>query len=99
MDSNGGAARSNIDMMGQREIAKAKIARDVSQCTGKLGFRPQPSNVSDKPLYTIEHPTLRLRRGEVFQGTPVPKRFYPRARALRFSTSGMLERGPERTNP
>lgn len=40
VDSNSAAVRSNVDMMGQREIAKAKIARNVIQSTGKLGFRP-----------------------------------------------------------
>lgn len=99
VDSNGTAARSNVDMMGQREIAKAKIARDLTQCTGKLGFRSQSSNVSDKPLYSIEHPPRRLRRGEVFQVTPVPKRFFPRARALRSSMSECLSAAPERTWP
>lgn len=40
VNSNGAAVRSNVNMMGQRKIAKAKFARDVSQCAGKLGFRP-----------------------------------------------------------
>lgn len=38
VNSNGAAVRSNVNMMGQREIAKAKIARDIIQCTGKLGL-------------------------------------------------------------
>ena len=54
---------SHVDMMGQREIGEAEIARDIPQCVGELDFAAQFPNIPDKGLYTIEHPWLRLRSG------------------------------------
>jgi hypothetical protein len=74
MNSDRCAAPANVDMVGQREIAEAEIARDLAERFGERRFGLEASDIPDKCIYTTEHPTLRPRRGRVFQVTTVPQR-------------------------
>ena len=60
---------SNIDMVRQREVAKAEIGREVAECTSEITFGFQSADVSEENVYAIEHPSLRFRRETVFQVT------------------------------
>src|SRR5207253_1004989 len=62
VDADRGAASSPVDMVGQREIAKAEVARDVGQRLGERLLRLELADVPDKRVYTTEHPPLRLCR-------------------------------------
>jgi hypothetical protein len=87
---------SNVDMVGQREIAEPEIARDVAERARKRVLRLQLPNVPDKCVYTTEHPPLRLRRafrGRVFQVTAFPQAaFQPSAEP--FSQAKGVDQGP-----
>ena len=62
VDPDRRAAPAHVDMVSQREVAEAKIARHVGEGAGKRLLRFQFANIPDKRIYTTEHPPLRLCR-------------------------------------
>jgi hypothetical protein len=85
VDPDGRVASSDVDVMREREIAKAEVARDFRQRERKRIFVAEPANIPDKGVYTIEHPPVASLPGTVFQVTSVPRRPFSRARACRSS--------------
>jgi hypothetical protein len=55
MDPDRAATSPNVDMVGEREISKTEVARDLAERSGELVLAADFPNFSYKGIYTTEH--------------------------------------------
>jgi hypothetical protein len=71
-DADGAARTAHVDMVGEREIAKAKVSRDRADCLGKIVVTGKFADVFDEFFYAIEHPPRAAFRNAAERGIPSP---------------------------
>ena len=72
VDSDDAARTAQVDMVGERKMAKAKIARDHADRLGKIVFFGKFADVSDEFFYAIEHPPRAVFRNAAKKGDSKP---------------------------